>query len=203
MLERMREGATGIFAKVVLGLVILSFVFAGVGSYINSGGEIPAAVVNGEEISNLTLERAYQNERSRMESQLGELFSQLAANPEYLSNFRRQILERLVSEELLNQFATDSGMRVSDEDVKRAIMETPAFQLGGQFDNERFQLLIAQSGMQVHDFRELLRGDLTRRQLSDAVLSSGFTLPSEAQTALKLQKQTRTARVVKVPSSLL
>ncbi|MCY7295978.1 SurA N-terminal domain-containing protein [Alteromonas sp. a30] len=202
MLEKMREGATGIFAKVVLGLVILSFVFAGVGSYINSGSEVPAAVVNGEEISSLTLERAYQNERGRMESQLGELFSQLAANPEYLSNFRQQILERLVSEELLDQFATESGMRVSDEDVKRAIIETPAFQLGGQFDNERFKLLIAQSGMQVNEFKELLRGDLTRRQLSDAVLASNFTLPSEAKSALRLQKQTRTARVVKVPASL-
>ena len=202
MLERMREGATGIFAKVVLGLVILSFVFAGVGSYINSGNDVPAAIVNGEEISNLTLERAYQNERGRMEAQLGELFSQLAANPEYLSNFRQQILERLVSEKLLDQFATESGMRVSDEEVKQAIFETPSFQLGGQFDNERFKLLIAQSGLQVHDFRELLRGDLTRRQLSEAVLASDFTLPSEADKALKLEKQTRDVRFVKASTDL-
>lgn len=202
MLERMREGSTGIFAKVVLGLVILSFVFAGVGSYINSGSDVPAAIVNGEEISNLTLERAYQNERGRMEAQLGELFSQLAANPEYLSNFRQQILERLISEKLLDQFATEAGMRVSDGEVKQAIVETPSFQLGGKFDNERFQLLISQSGLQVHDFRELLRGDLTRRQLSEAVLASDFTLPSEANTALKLEKQTRDVRFVTASTEL-
>ena len=36
MLERIREGTQGTWAMAILGLVILSFVFAGVGSYILS-----------------------------------------------------------------------------------------------------------------------------------------------------------------------
>ncbi len=198
----MREGASGIFAKVVLGLVILSFAFAGVGSYINAGGDVAAVVVNGEEIPESAVERAYQNERSRMEAQLGEMFSQLASNPEYMSNFRKQITERLVSEKLLDQLVADVGLRVSDNELKQAIFDTPAFQLGGQFDNERFLLMIRQSGLQVHDFRNLMRGDLTRRQISEAVLTSEFALPSEANNAVKLQKQTRDARFVKVSKEL-
>lgn len=199
MLEKMREGATGIFAKIVLGLVILSFAFAGVGSYISAGSEIPAVVVNGEEISERTVERAYQNERARMEAQLGEMFSQLAANPEYMSNFRSQITERLVSEKLLDQMAKDVGLRVSDNEVRQAIFDMPAFQLGGRFDNERFQQMIRQSGLQVHEFRDLMRADLTRRQLSEAVLTSEFALPGEASNAVKLQNQTRDVRFVNVP----
>lgn len=198
MLEKMREGATGIFAKVVLGLVILSFAFAGVGSYINAGNDIPAVLVNGEDISEMVVERAYQNERARMESQLGEMFSQLAANPEYMSNFRRQITDRLISEKLLDQMVEEVGLRISDTELKQAIFDTPAFQLGGRFDNERFQLMIRQSGLQLHDFRNLMRNDLTRRQLSEAILTSEFSLPGEANGAVKLQNQTRDARFVKI-----
>lgn len=198
MLEKMREGATGIFAKVVLGLVILSFAFAGVGSYINAGNDIPAVLVNGEDISEMAVERAYQNERARMESQLGEMFSQLAANPEYMSNFRRQITDRLISEKLLDQMVEEVGLRISDTELKQAIFDTPAFQLGGRFDNERFQLMIRQSGLQLHDFRNLMRNDLTRRQLSEAILTSEFSLPGEANGAVKLQNQTRDARFVKI-----
>ena len=46
MLEKIRDGSTGIAAKVILGLVVLSFIFAGVGSYINSSSNSAAATVN-------------------------------------------------------------------------------------------------------------------------------------------------------------
>ena len=201
MLERIREGATGIFAKTILGLVILSFVFAGVGGYLSSNTDIAAATVNGEEIPNLTLERAYQNERARMESQLGEAFAQLAANPTYMSSFRDNILDKLVSDKLLDQMATELGMRVSDEQVKEAIFSIPAFQVDGRFNNDRFQTLIRQSGFKVTDFRDNLRTELTRQQLTQAILASDFALDSEAKESLRLQRQTRDARYVTVPVS--
>lgn len=202
MLEKMREGATGIFAKVVLGVVILSFVFAGVGSYINSGVNNPAVIVNGEEITDLAVERAYQNERSRMEAQLGDFFAQLASNPDYMSNFRKQIVDRLVSEKLLDQYSADAGIRVSDQELKQAILTMPTFQLGGNFDNERYQQILRQAGLQPHEFRDIMRGDLTRRQISDAILSSAFTLPTEAGNAVKLEKQTRDTRFLRFDSGL-
>ena len=75
MLERIREGSQGPWAMGILVLVILSFIFAGVGSYINSSSPGAAANVNGDEIGLDELERAYQNERSRMESQFGDAFA--------------------------------------------------------------------------------------------------------------------------------
>ena len=67
MLERIREGSQGPWAMGILALVILSFIFAGVGSYINSSAASAAATVNGEEIGLDDLERAYQNERNRVD----------------------------------------------------------------------------------------------------------------------------------------
>ncbi len=69
MLERIREGSQGSWAIVILGLVILSFVFAGVGGYVSSSSSA-AASVNGDDIPQTTFERAYDTERSRLESSL-------------------------------------------------------------------------------------------------------------------------------------
>ena len=136
-LERIREGSQGPWAMGILALVILSFVFAGVGSYLNSSASAAAANVNGEEISLNELERAYQNERSRMESQFGEAFAALARDSAYLQNFRQGILDRLISEKLLDQAAQELGLRVSDEQIKSAIVGMQEFQVDGKFTNDR------------------------------------------------------------------
>ena len=78
MLDKLREGAQGKVAKVILGLIILSFALAGVGSYLNGPARTAPATVNGNDISAPALENAYRNERARMESQMGEAFNQLA-----------------------------------------------------------------------------------------------------------------------------
>jgi peptidyl-prolyl cis-trans isomerase D len=44
-----------------------------------------------------------RNERARMESQMGESFSQLAANPDYMKQFRRGVLDRLIDQALIRQ----------------------------------------------------------------------------------------------------
>lgn len=201
MLERIREGATGIFAKTILGLVILSFVFAGVGGYLSSDADAAVATVNGVDIPSLTLERAYQNERARMESQLGEAYAQLTANPTYMATLRNNILDKLISDKLLEQTVDDFSMRVSDAQVKQTIFDIPAFQIDGRFNNERFQALIRQSGYKVSEFRDNLRAELTRQQLISAIIASNFILETEATELLRLQQQTRDARFVTIPIS--
>ena len=118
MLERIREGSQGPWAMGILALVILSFVFAGVGSYFNSSASAAAANVNGEEIGLDELERAYQNERSRMESQFGEAFATLARDTVYLQKLRKGMLDSLISEKTLYKAAQELGLNVSDEQIK-------------------------------------------------------------------------------------
>ncbi|GAL07449.1 peptidyl-prolyl cis-trans isomerase PpiD [Photobacterium aphoticum] len=74
-MERMREGASSIWVKIILGLIILSFVFAGVGGYLAGSGQQVAAKVDSHEITQREFDMAYQNERNRMQAQLGESFS--------------------------------------------------------------------------------------------------------------------------------
>ncbi|GAC05550.1 peptidyl-prolyl cis-trans isomerase D [Paraglaciecola agarilytica NO2] len=186
----------------ILGLVILSFVFAGVGSYINSSADTAAAKVNDDTISQADLERAYQNERGRMESQYGEAFAALTADSAYLQQFRQGVLDRLIGDKLIEQAAVDLGLRVSDAQIKQAIVAMPEFQFDGKFDNERYSAVLRQAGFQPNEFRDYMRVDMTRRQLSNALLGSEFTLLEETTQAYKLQQQTRDARYLTVPADM-
>ena len=98
LMDKLREGAQGRVAKIIFWLIILSFALAGVGSYLNSPVNTDPAEVNGEPITGQALETAYRNERSRMEAQFGESFSQLASNPDYTNQLRHSVLEKLVDQ---------------------------------------------------------------------------------------------------------
>jgi peptidyl-prolyl cis-trans isomerase D len=98
MLEKIREGSQGPVAKIILGAVILSFALAGIGSYLGQTTEQPVAEVNGIKISQTDFNRAYQNERSRLEQQFGEYFTQIAADPNYMAQIRQGVVDRLVQQ---------------------------------------------------------------------------------------------------------
>lgn len=201
MLERIREGSQGPWAMAIIALIVLSFVFAGVGSYLTSPGTSAVATVNGEEISAQELDRAYQNQRAQMESQFGESVAQLFSSEEYLANFRRSALDRLISEKLIQQQASEIGLRVSDEQIRETIVRMPEFQFGGQFDNERFQTILRQNGFSPADFRNYLRIQMTQNQLAAALTTSAFALDSEVEEANMLQRQTRDAKYLMVSAA--
>ncbi|MDG1815136.1 MAG: SurA N-terminal domain-containing protein [Glaciecola sp.] len=194
MLERMREGLQGPWAMIIVALIVLSFVFAGVGSYLTAPVETAAAKVNGEDISARALDQAYQNERGRLESQFGEGISSLFANPDYLANFRQGVLDRLIADKLVEQKAQSLGLRVSDAQIKETIVSMPEFQVGGTFNNDRYLAVLRQAGFQVDDFRNYMRNTMTKEQLSRALLATDFVVPAEVITQLNLGRQTRDAK---------
>jgi peptidyl-prolyl cis-trans isomerase D len=197
MLEKIREGSQGLTAKIILGLVILTFALAGVGGYLGSTSETPAAEVNGEGVTRAALEQAYQNERARMEQQFGDMFEMLASDPAYMAGFRADVLERLIDETLQKQYAANLGLRISDDTVRDLIRSMPEFQVAGQFNNDRYLALLRQAGLQTAEFREMLREQMARQQLIQGLILSEFSTPIEMQRLQKLQQQSRDIQVVK------
>ncbi|OOE79842.1 peptidylprolyl isomerase [Salinivibrio sp. ML198] len=199
MMERIREGTNSLAVKIILSLIIFSFAFAGVGSYLAGGSNPPAATVGDKEISRAELDRAYQNERARMQQQAGEQFNQLLGNPEYVKRFRQNILDRMINDLLLEQAASELGLRVSDAQVKAAIRAMPQFRQGGQFNNDRYQAALRQTGMSADEFANYMRTDLMRQQLVNGLQGSGFVLPSELENLYRLEAQSRQVRTITLP----
>ena len=202
MLERMREGLQGPWAMIIVALIVLSFVFAGVGSYLAAPVETAAAKVNGEDISARALDQAYQNERARLESQFGEGISSLFAEPTYLANFRQGVLDRLIADKLVEQKAQALGLRVSDAQIKDTVLSMPEFQVGGTFNNDRYLAVLRQAGFQVDDFRNYMRATMTKEQLSRALLATDFVVPAEVTSQLNLQRQSRDAQYAVINTEL-
>lgn len=201
MLENIRENSQGAIAKVILGLVILTFAIAGVGSYTNSV-DTSVADVNGDKISQQDFNKAYQSQRRRMQQQYGEMFDTLASNTEYMANFRKGVLDNLINEKLIDQSAHNLAVRISDRRLKETIRKMPEFQVNGDFDNNRYLAIINQSGFfQSSDFRDYLRTDMTRRQLSSALVSTEFSLPFQTNLMETLQKQTRDIRFATISAA--
>ena len=194
MLENIRESSQGLTAKIILGLIILTFAVAGIGSYTNSV-DTSVATVNGEKISQQEFDTAYQAQRNRMTQQFGEMFETLSNDSNYMANFRQGVLDNLINEKLIDQSAKNLAIRVSDDRIKKTIREMPEFQVDGVFDNNRYLALINQAGFyQSSNFRDYLRVEMARRQLSQALVASEFNLPYQETLQQNLENQTRNIR---------
>jgi Parvulin-like peptidyl-prolyl isomerase len=201
LMDKLREGAQGSIAKIIFWLIIFSFALAGVGSYLNRPVNTDPADVNGEPITAQALERAYGNERARLESQFGDSFSQLASNPAYVQKLRKSVLDKLVGDLLLDQQAFNAQIRVGDEQVKGAIRKMPEFQQDGNFDNERYINLLGRAGLTPKGFSDSIRMDLVRQGWVGGIVGSEFALPSESKRLNALLQQTRDLTLYTVPAS--
>lgn len=195
MMDNLRAAANNVVLKIILALIIASFVLTGVGDYLISGSGNYAAKVNGQEISRAQLEQAVQNERNRQQNALGENFSILASNEGYMQQLRKQALSQLIDEVLLDQYADTLGLNISDEQIKQAIFAVPAFQTNNRFDNEKYLTQVRRLGLTPDGYAELLRKQLTSQQLIRGLGDSAFILPQEIDNLVKLAAQDRIVRL--------
>lgn len=194
MMDNLRAASNHVVLKIILGLIILSFVLTGVGNYLIGGNGDFAAKVNGDEISQAQLERAFSSERSRQQQMLGEQFSTLASNPGYMQQIRQQALSQLIDEKLLDQYAKTLKLAISDDQIKQAIFSQPAFQTDGKFDNAKYLGLINNMGFSADQYAEALRKQLTTQQLITSVTGTDFMLNGETDALAALVAQQRQVR---------
>ncbi len=198
MLQNIREGIQGPWAIGIVALIVVSFVFTGVGSYISSNNTNAVAIVNGEEIPAGTLDIAYNNERARLESQFGDAVNTMFASESYVTQFRNGILEQLIDDELVSQKAKTLGLRVGDSEIKKAIATLPEFQVAGGFDNTMYLSTLSRAGYTPSEFAEYMRDQMTRQQLVQAINGSSFSLQHQVSNMLALQGQTRDAKSLQI-----
>ena len=194
MMDNLRAASNHVVLKIILGLIILSFVLTGVGNYLIGGNNDYAAKVNGQEISRGQLEQAFNSERSRQQQMLGDQFSQLASNDGYMQQIRQQALSQLIDQALLDSYIKDLHLSISDDQVKQAIFNQQAFQTNGKFDNAKYLSLISNMGFSADQYAEALRKQLSNQQLINAVANTDFTLKGEASKLVDLVSQQREIR---------
>ncbi|MFT2795304.1 peptidylprolyl isomerase [Serratia sp. N21D137] len=197
MMDNLRAAANHVVLKIILGLIILSFLLTGVVSYQGSAGDY-AAKVNGQVIERAQLEQAFQSERSRMQQELGDRFSAMAGNEGYMQQMRQQVLSQLIDKSLLDQYAKTLGLSASDDQVKEAIRQESYFQTDGKFDNAKYLDLITRSGFSADQYAQYTRQRLINQQMIQGFGGSDIVPPSEAESMVALVLQERDVRLATI-----
>ncbi len=198
MMDRLRATTNHIVLKIILLLIILSFLLTGVGGYLTASSDDFAVKVNQQEISKSQLEQTVQRESIRLQQQFGKQFSVLAGTEGYIQHLRQQTLEQLINTLLIEQYTHKLALTASDEQVKTSIRQLPYFQTDKQFDNGKYRELVQRLGYTPEQFAQLQRQQLISKQLLQAFGDTEFVLPAEVQMASELILQQRDVRLITI-----
>jgi peptidyl-prolyl cis-trans isomerase D len=163
----MREQAGSWLIKVLLGAIVIVFVFWGVGSFRSQRGD-RIATVNGDPI---TLDE-YRNTFDNLVDQLRRRFgNNLDGDMIEKLQVKKQALNQLINNTLLLQEAKRLKFRVSDTELAGAISEIPAFQEAGRFDNRLYRNVLERLRMTPEEFEVAQRNGIMIEKLSTLVTS--------------------------------
>lgn len=163
MIEIIRNAANSIAAKLLLGLLVLSFVVWGVGGWLRSGQYTAVAEVEDREIGLLDYRREFQQQLAAFRGAID------------LQTARAMGLEQMVLGSMLRRTALDLeaqslGLSAPDPRVAEFIRTAPRFAApGGAFEETRYEFFLANQGMRRGEFETQVRRDITRDLLLRSV----------------------------------
>ena len=136
MLDSLRRHATGWVAKVLFGILVLSFAIWGIGDNFRAphGGSTLAEVA-GTDVSVREVSNEFEGRLRQMQEQYGANLDRRAAVSLGLLS---QSLDAAVARRLVDAHARDLDLTTADDTVSAAIRQNLAFQGVGGFDRERF-----------------------------------------------------------------
>lgn len=188
MLEVFRNSAKGTAGKVIVGLIVITFTLFGAESIISIAGNSSPATVNGEDISEVDYQRLLSRRQQELTSQFGaEAAAQLVNSP-FLQD---EIIESLISQELQSQLSAELEFDASEEQVLKTLADIPAFQVDGQFSQDRYQNVLAANGFNHQSFIAAQKEQTALVQLQSGIANSAFVVDKAVQRVAELNAQLR------------
>jgi peptidyl-prolyl cis-trans isomerase D len=188
MLQALRDKSTGWITIVILGFLAFLLILSGLQGYVVSSTDVSAAKVGGEEISTAQFSARYQEARAQF-VQGGQDDAAFDT-----AERRREVLDAMVSEKLLEQAASDAGLVFSLQAIREIIAKDPNFQKEGKFDNATFLSLLAANQMTEAQYAQRLTDALKKSVLRNSVGASALVSDRDVDQYLKIRDQTRSFR---------
>ncbi len=177
MLDGMRKSARSWVIKALFAIIIIVFVFWGVGGFrINKKNVI--AKVNGKPILTTEFLKRYHSEYERLLRQRPNLSSEDLQR----LGLKRIVFDQLVLQTLLLQKADELGVVVSDEDIKNEITSMDVFKNKDKvFDVNLYKMILSSNDLSPGEFEDLVKTDLRIRKLKDLITSAVQATDDEAR----------------------
>ncbi len=169
-----------LFQLILLILILPSFALVGMQGYTSfmDSSNAGVASVNGRKITQNEWDAAHRQQVERMRQQMPNLDAKLFDSPE----MRREALDGLVRERVMQAAAAEQHLTVSDERLNLIFRNDPQFAFLRNPDGTLNKGVIAAQGMNSQMFLERLRQDLTLRQVTAGV--AGSVIESSANSAV-------------------
>ncbi len=168
MLRFMRENTGSWIIKVILGLIILVFIFLGMGT-LGDNREDHVAMVNDIPITIDEYNRSYQNAIEQIRQRFG---NNLSDDLLKMLQVKKQAIDRLIEERLIAGEADKLDIQVSDKELQESLMSVPAFTKDGQFDLETYRMVLTANRLMPATFEVMQRQTLRQAKVTDTILSS-------------------------------
>lgn len=198
MIEKMHDRTNGPVFKIIFALVSLSFVLGGIGGGMMLN-DTSAVKVNGEEISQQAFLQAKNREQNLRNAQEGDKFWEKLEDPKYVEQFQAYIFDGLVDEALMRQYVQELKLGISDSQVKSHIVNMPAFQQDGKFENALYQQTLRNNGITADHYATIVKDGMLMSQLQEGIINSEFSVPAQQAVLAKLLLQNRQIRVAQFP----
>lgn len=164
MLSVLRKGATTWLAKILIGLLILSFAVWGVQGLIQTQGQTELAKVGEIEISRQDYERLYPTVVNEWNTRLKRRLSR-----EQLRAFDipSQVKFRLINQAVVDNHAKELALGVSDDAIGDAIKNDRQFQdQAGNFNKELLKQILRSERISEQGYFDTQRSSALRTQVT-------------------------------------
>ncbi|PKQ09885.1 MAG: hypothetical protein CVT73_00390 [Alphaproteobacteria bacterium HGW-Alphaproteobacteria-12] len=201
MLDTLRKNSSGLVAKILIGLLAISFGVWGIADIFTGFGGDTVAQVGDQKIDGPTFQRELRNEMNDFSRRLGEPMTLAMASR---FGVDRTSLSRLIGLAALDGATKDMGLAVGDEAVGIDIMTDPQLQGPfGQFDRDLLRQSLQQNGISEERFVEERRRLITRNQLVDVIRGGMVTPEVLIGAVMRFQEETRVAGYIILPPSII
>ena len=168
MLRYLRENTGNWIIKIFLGIIVVVFVFLGVGSF-GSKRNNSIATINDEPITIEEYQQAYKVIVDQMRARFGKNL-----NDDILKalNVKQQALDSLIEQKLVLAQADILEINISDKELQQSLLSIKAFQKDGIFNLDQYKKVLSLNSLNPEIFEQNQINSLRQQKVRNMVLST-------------------------------
>lgn len=174
MLQNIRKYSNNFLIKLLLGLLIISFLVWGIGDILRSASKDYVAVIDGDQYISVV---DFVEAKKKQLQQLRTVYPNISPEQIKALNLNNSILSQLITNRLLEIEAENLGILIDDSIVLNIITKNQAFfGENGKFDQGLFKKILAYNNIPESDYVSQLKNELAVKMLTESL--SAQIIPS-------------------------
>ena len=168
MLRYLRENTGNWIIKIFLGIIVVVFVFLGVGSFGSKRND-SIATINDEPITIKEFQQEYKIIVDQMRARFGKNL-----NDDILKalNVKQQALDSLIERKLILAQADKLEIIVSEKELQESLFSIKAFQKDGIFNLDQYKKVLSLNSLNPEIFEYNQLNSMRQQKVKDLVLST-------------------------------